>query len=196
MGARIDLTFEHDYEIDVLPELPGRAKDRTFYFPPGRKHGSIGLVVQVKPRGGDPWHGIVLADSDGLAAFVSSCPHPGELCLAAGTNGFVVDVSDPGGATPLPTSPITDVRPAPEDELLLLADETTVAALGRDGLVWRTGRLCWDGLRVRVVEKGVVRGEGWSPVEGRMIPFTVNLADGVSEGGARPEDYSSDETRG
>lgn len=191
MTTRIDLTFAHEYEVEILDELPGRAISRTYYYPPESKRGSIGLAVNVMPHVGDAWHGMILMDSDGAEAFVTSCPNPHEICLIAGPTGYIINVRNPGEATELPLAPITDVRPVLEDAVLVLADESTVGAWGRTGLAWRTPDLCWDDLRIRTIEDGIVQGEGWTPVEERMVSFSVRLADGSAKGGARPDDYSA-----
>jgi len=67
--------------------------------------------------------------------------------------------------------------------LLVMAGFHTLAAWGRDGMAWETGRLSWEGLRLGEVEGGVMHGWGWEMRTDKELPFTVDLRTGAHEGG-------------
>jgi hypothetical protein len=56
--------------------------------------------------------------------------------------------------------------------------------VGRDGLLWATQRISWDGFRNIRLGHEIVEGEAWSPLDDRWSPFRVNLADGSVVGGS------------
>lgn len=71
--------------------------------------------------------------------------------------------------------------------MLLIADETTIAGWGDEGLLWCTERLGFDQVTIDNVADGFVYGRGWSPVTDGFVDFEVSLADISHEGGASPE---------
>jgi hypothetical protein len=71
-----------------------------------------------------------------------------------------------------------------------LADFTTLAAYGPGGLIWRTGEISWDGVRVTDVIRNDIKGIAWSSPEQREVEFTVYLETGIHSGGAEPPAHS------
>jgi hypothetical protein len=69
---------------------------------------------------------------------------------------------------------------------LVFCTFTGLEAFGRDGALWRTRQLSWDGLRSLRVEDGDLVGEGGTFAGDRWIGFRVDLASGTAVGGAYP----------
>jgi hypothetical protein len=78
------------------------------------------------------------------------------------------------------------VRVVRERGLLVFADYLVLTAWGRNGKLWATERLSWDGLRITEVTADEVRGFGWEAPADREVAFVVDLATGRHRGGARP----------
>lgn len=73
MSARVDLVFSHEYEVELVAELPGGSGGRRFYYPGAKDAGgSDGLLLGVTPSFGAPWLGIfALEDVAGLSGVFS-----------------------------------------------------------------------------------------------------------------------------
>jgi hypothetical protein len=185
MNARVDLTFRHEYEVELVEELPGGSGDRRVYFPGAKESGGKdGLLLRIDPQAGEPWLGVfAIGDVAGLNA-VSSCPNPREVCVVSGGIGCIVRADDPGRWARVPVVPVTDVRPVPEHALLLLADFTAIAAWGVGGQVWKARSLACDDLRIDGVGADVVSGRGWDPARSQYVGFKVDLTTGRHEGGS------------
>ena len=56
-------------------------------------------------------------------------------------------------------------------------------AFGESGLVWRTIRLSWGGVRDVVIDGEQLTGEGWNTIDETWQPFRVDLVRGLAEGG-------------
>jgi hypothetical protein len=67
---------------------------------------------------------------------------------------------------------VTGVQMARDQGLILFADDTTITAYGRSGLVWSSERLCWDDLKIVGVDGDQVIACGYdAPTEsdGRFV---------------------------
>ena len=197
MTLPIALGFAHNYEIELLDELPQPSDgEPILYYPGASSHGRDGLLIRVVPKEGKSWVGVFAFGAQTGEGFsgIFSCPEPNELCVVASWLGVIVRADDPKRYQALKIFPITDLRQSIDDGLLLFADNTTIAAWGRHGLAWWTQRLGWDGVEIQDVSSHRLTGRGWSPVISAHVPFEVNLADGTHTGGTRPEDYRGSRT--
>jgi hypothetical protein len=68
--------------------------------------------------------------------------------------------------------------------LLFNNQDLEFLCVGREGLLWATQRISWDGFRELRLDHETVEGEAWSPLDDRWSPFRVNLADGSVVGGS------------
>jgi hypothetical protein len=184
-----DARFPADYHCEVLDELPNRASPR-WYFPGGTQVGGrAGLIVGVQPALGDEWVG-VFAFGDvsrrGVNA-VLSMPNPQQVCVISRGEGYIVDAVSAREIEAISMIPILGVVPAPAKALWLMHDFSRVRAYGRDGLVWSTPALSWDGIEILEVTDTELRGTAWDSPNHKHVPFAIDLATGAYEGGASPE---------
>ncbi len=155
-------SFEPEYLIEVDPEFPADgvwADPVHCYDCEGSPSDAVGtrwgapFVVRVTPtKTGQSWIGMF--ESGGLgegASEAHACPHPAQLCIVVGGLAYLVNAESPSdGATPLLT-PVTQIVAVDNPPQLLLVTFSELVALGRSGIVWRSGRVALDGLRVETV---------------------------------------------
>src|ERR1051326_1056274 len=162
---------EHDFDAAAFVAQPQLVKlgDRSsglFFFPPDieREIDNIAHVaVRVVPSGTAAWTGVFACgfDSNKVASGLYSHPDPDRLCVVAGGYGDIMIVRDPELYERVIAQPVVSVHPAAEAGLLLFVDFTHISAYGHEGIVWRSERLTWEGLRITGVSGTTVHGYGW-----------------------------------
>ncbi|HKO11806.1 MAG TPA: hypothetical protein VJV22_07555 [Acidobacteriaceae bacterium] len=184
------MSFPHAWQAEILPQRPAILPQRHFTYPREAEEVERGaLEVMVRPSAGAPFLAtFALGFADRTApSGLWSCPDPNALCALAGGYAYFVDTRDPERFTFLKFRPVLDVRPAPEQNLLLFCGSYAIVAWGAQGLAWTTGRLSWEGLRITEICDGELRGFGWDLMTDQEIPFAVNLATGqLLRGGIEP----------
>ena len=186
------LAFPHDYDVELLDDLPGGSQvEEQLYFPSNRaSEGKDGIAVRVKPSKGAQWIGIFsfgTPSAQGLKG-VFSCPDSKSLLVVSAGRGYFVRSDKPGLWLNAPCFPITDVRPVVDRGLLIFADRTTVAAWDKRGLLWRTPRIAWDEVKITEIDGEFLHGKASDPTVG-PVDFQVNLKTGAHEGGSTPDRY-------
>jgi hypothetical protein len=187
---RFEFSFPRNYEVRVLEsEPPVHPLEKLYHFPVELEEGDRnGAFVRVTPGHGPAWTGFFAQgfDSNHVLSAVCSCPDPDSVCVIAGGYAYVVKVSDPSQWFRIEQRPVTELQVLPRHELLLFAGFTTITALGRQGIVWTTERLSWEGLRISGPQGDILRGMAWDAISDREVPFEVDLKTGKHSGGARP----------
>jgi hypothetical protein len=156
------------------------------------------LEVLVRPAGGEPFLATcALGFRDpAVPTAVWATPHPEWICTVSGGYAYLIDTAEPSQFIFLRYRPVMQVlpylpqtTPSPLDArpsssgLLLFAGQQSILAWGRDGEMWESERLSWEGiteLRIEAEAGGdVLRGRGWDLQTDREIPFALNLETGV-----------------
>jgi len=182
----IDLAFPHSYETEQLPELPGtgRFDVPVLYFPvPQTRPEHNGLWLKMFPAAGEPWIGVFafLFDSPHSFSRVVSVPDPDCVCVISGSAGYIVNVMQPEIWEKV-VIPVLSIRSLQEYDLIVFADFTSLAAYGRNGLAWRSPRLCWDELKILRVTQNTIEGTGYDPTNSVSSEsrFAVDILTGRS----------------
>jgi hypothetical protein len=182
----IERDFEMEYVVEVVAELsPENESDRLFFPAFAREGGGDGVSVRVRSNT-DAWTGTFAfgyPSSESLTR-VLSFPSRDHLCVVSRGAGYVVRAADPEDWYRVETFPIFDARPVVDRGLLLFSDFTTIAAYGPRGLVWKTERISWDGLRISATNAGYAWARAWNG--NREVSVRVDLRDGSAEGGVAP----------
>ena len=76
---------------------------------------------------------------------------------------YLVNTANPQDCSPLTLSQSGNVRVVVPQSLLALAAFTSIQAIGRDGSVWKSERLCWDDLKIVEFREEILRGVGSEP---------------------------------
>jgi hypothetical protein len=144
------------------------------------------LLLQVHPAGGGTFLATcALGFTDpAMPTGIFSCPNPHELCAVAGGYAYIIDTAAPQRSTHIPLKPVAEVLVLAEQALLVFVGFHMVAAWGREGLAWQTGRLSWEGIRIAGVEGNSLRGFGWSMPADKEVEFAIDLRTGAHTGGA------------
>jgi hypothetical protein len=147
----------------MLPGLPGTGPRPEQFSATGGGTHREGLVVRFEPETGSPWVGnFVIAGGQGYIV------HPENR---QSTHLF-------GGAV------MQTYRVVQPDLLVVGHQGIAFEAIGREGRVWHTPRLSWDGFRTVRIENGRIMGEAWNPIGGLWHEFEVDVATGRSSGGS------------
>jgi len=101
----------------------------------------------------------------------------------AGGYAYVANSLAPERCAQVGLKPVVAVHSAVAARLLLFVGFHTIVAWGRDGLMWETGRLSWEGVTVTSVDEREVRGLGWDLRGDVEVEFVVELATGSFTGG-------------
>ncbi len=190
MTNRMDLTFPHTWQAEVLTAPPLITPARQFTYPQqiaGEEDALArgALFLQIRPAtGGTFLATCALGFKDpSMPTAVLACPNPDELCALAGGYAYLIDTTHPERSTHLPLKPITEARALAEHSLLLFSGFHTLLAWGRDGFLWQTQRLTWEGLRITSIEGNQLHGIGWNLPTDKDLSFTVDLTTGQHTGG-------------
>jgi hypothetical protein len=183
-------SFPHTWSVEVLKVPPLIAPARQFTYPKlvaGEEDAMArgALLLMVRPaQGGSFLATCALGFTNAtMPSGIYACPNPDELCAVAGGYAYVIDASRPERSTHIPLKPVVQVLATPSHDLLLFVGFHTIHAWGREGEVWKTERLSWEGIRVTGVDGDTLHGTGWNMFTDQDVPFTVDLRDGSHEGG-------------
>ncbi len=176
MGTRMPAKFE------VLPGLPSNGPLSEPFTATGQGTHREGYVVRFSPANGESWVGNFQRGSTRFETVVEH-PNQHDLIVIAGGQGYVVDPSDRIKRNYM-SSNIDAVFPIAELRMILLTNGLWVEALASDGLLWRSQRISWDGMRNYRLDGSTLLGEAWLPWEDRWIPFEVDVQTGSVRGGS------------
>lgn len=178
---KLDFTFQHDWQAEILPARPLILPPRRFVYPREADEVERGaLEVMVRPPAGEPFLAtFALGFADPIAPTgLWSCPNREELCALSGGYAYVVNALQPERSTHLPFRPVLEVRALREQALLLFAGHHALMAWGAEGQAWQSARLSSEGLRIEQIHGNELRGFGWNLLTDREVPFSIDLRTG------------------
>lgn|SRR5689334_3586138 len=180
--------FPRSYEVDIVRDLPNTSMRRV-YFPGGSElSGRDGLVVSVRPFSGPRWFGVFGFGGGGMTA-LSSTPDINTLLVVSQGAGYFVKADNPEWWRETDhVFPVIGLHAVPALGRIVLHDHTTVAAFGAGRILWRTGRLSFDGIVIHRIGADYIDGEGWDPTSGVAPTFRINTMTGEYQGGANPDE--------
>jgi hypothetical protein len=182
----IDSTFAHDWQAEILAARPLILPKRQFVYPAQVEEVERGaLEVLIRPATGDlPFLATcALGFADpAVPTGVWSCPDPSSICIAAGGYVYLIDTRDPARWQQVEYRPVLEIRALPG--LLLFSGFHSLLAWGREGKLWQTARLSWDGVRITAIDADTITGLGWDMRTDQELTFEVDLRTGRHKGGA------------
>lgn len=189
------LTLPQQWRAEVLAGAPLIAPARQFTYPrqvageeDAMARGALQLLVHPA-AGGTFLATCALGFRDpSMPTGVFACPNPSELCAVAGGYAYIIDTASPDRSTHIPLKPVVEVLVLADHGLLVFVGFHAIVAWGREGLVWQTARLSWEGIRITGVqtdEAGAARlhGFGWNMMTDKEVEFSVDLRTGTHTGG-------------
>lgn len=172
---------EHTHaEFEILNGLPPYGPSPVPFSSTGQGTHREGFVVKFRPTKAEQWVGNF---QPGLTSFHKVLVHPNHkyFVVVSGGEAYVVDpvthslVANFGGS-------IETAFEIPSQNAVLFSNGLWFELLGPSGLMWKTRRLSWDGMRNLQVLPSSVVGEGWCFDE-TWHRFSVELSDGKATGG-------------
>lgn len=184
------LLFPHTWSVEVLKTPPMIAPARQFTYPrqiAGEEDALArgALLLMVRPSAGGSFLATCALGftNPSMPTGVYPCPRPDELCAVAGGYAYVIDTAHPERSTHIPLKPVVQVLAVPSHSVLIFVGFHNLYAWGRDGEVWKTARLSWEGIRITGIDGDTLHGIGWNMFTDQDVPFTVDLRDGSHQGG-------------
>lgn len=171
--------------VRILPGLPAYGPAAEPFPSNGIGAHREGVVVEFEGHDGQTWVGNFQpgATSYNVVFDTFGTDRP---VVVAGGRAYVVDVSarkvtEQFGET------IDWALELPDRRLIVFADGIGFAARNRDGVVWKSGRVSWDGMRDLTHEGRVVRGYAYSWLNDDYKSFELDLDSGEFTGGSYVE---------
>ncbi|HTJ30428.1 MAG TPA: hypothetical protein VL346_08005 [Acidobacteriaceae bacterium] len=183
--------FPHSWTAEILPRRPMILPARHYIYPATVdevEKGALEALIQParKSENSQPFLATcALGFRDPVAPTgLWSMPHPDWLCAVSGGYAYLIDTASPERFVHLRYRPVLAIQSyLPKNEslsggLLLFVSHHTILAWGRDGEVWESGRLSWEGVTIERIEDGYLYGRGWDLMTDRETPFTLDIANG------------------
>lgn len=178
----LDLSFPTNYICEVLLELPN-GKLKHYFYPNGTTEGGKdGILISIYPHR-DKWLGTFYGEvlSSKSLNKVLSWPDPDKICVVSLGTGFIVDVNNPEKFEIVDLVPLLQVISSKEHGLIIFASYTNLIAYNRNGVLWKTNRISWDGLKITGLSESFLEGEYQDIRSDSDVNFKVNLSSGDLE---------------
>jgi hypothetical protein len=177
------MSFQHNWEAQVLEARPMILPPRHFTYPREADEVERGaLEVMVRPAGSKPQPFLATCAVGFRDAAVPSgiwtAPNATEICVVSGGYAYLIDTTAPERFTMIPYRPVLEVRAAVAEGLLLFVGHRSILAWGREGRTWETEKLSDEGVAIKAIDGGVLRGVGWEMMRDTERPFAVDLQSG------------------
>lgn len=178
----ISLQFEHDYEIEQIPERLNFVEyPKKVYYPgASQKGGKDGVELKVIPRNGEPWIGSFAYGHPRQSSLnkVMSCPNPQEVCVISSGAGYIVRVDNPLEWRAVRSIPTCDARAIVTNRLLVLSDFTKLVAYGDAGIKWEAANLSSDGITITEIADSRLSLLAWDAASQKKLRVVIDLNDG------------------
>ena len=179
-----DLELPHEYELGIEDELLN-GLDVRYFSESDSQSGSDGIIVKVGGASKRSWLGI-FAFGMGTFSGVFAMPEKKTFCTVSRGIGYIVPVEFPEFWKMAECFPIVDVRVSVKHNIVIFADCTGLIAYGEMGLLWRTNRLAFDGLKITGITGNFVVGEYFDIRTEKIESFRVDLFNGSSTASQPP----------
>lgn len=184
----LELRFPHQYEARLVAQnepIHGEVLDFSGISSVADRKP---LVVEVTPYEGKAWTGLFHKDTHFFEAVsgVFTSPNENVVLVVSGGQGYLVDVVNPNVSEAIRFVPILNISDLPEKGLVIFSDFTNLFAYGASGLVWRSARISYDGIKLERISGTRIEGLAWQAPGDRWVPFTIDPDTGQHEGGADP----------
>jgi hypothetical protein len=169
-------------KFEILSGLPTSGDWPEQFSATGMGTHREGTVVKFYPDTQPAWVGNFQRGMTGLSAAIEH-PNGTHAIVVANGQGYVVDVANRqmiecfGGI-------IDSMFRVPNQNVIIFGDCTNFLAYGPNGILWRSGRVSWDGIRSVTVKDRELVGEAWTPMGETWKPFAVDVTSGVVRGGS------------
>lgn len=179
----VDLSFSHRWEAEILAARPPILPARHFVYPHTAEEVERGaLEVMIRPGAANTMPFLATCAlgfrDPAVPTGLWSTPKPEEICAVAGGYAYVIDTAAPERFTMIAYRPVLTVHPVAPENLLLFVGNRSIIAWGPDGQAWESTRLSDEGVIVREIDGGLLRGTGWQMMSDCEKSFALDLCTG------------------
>jgi hypothetical protein len=159
--------------LDELPDAPGA--ERILHFPQATTRGGHdGLMLRISPAHSSSWIGIFQFDDFPLSALAVA--DETRFYVVSKGIGYLVTADAPEEYQLLRMFPIVGFYTVPDSSMVILHDFTDVYAMGPNGVIWHTGRLATDDVRITEVDAHHIKGTAF--YHGAEVSFVIDVQTG------------------
>lgn len=145
---------------------------------------AIGSTVLVRFTAATiEWVGQFVGGGLGGISRVLATPHPGCCCVIADGRAYLIDLEAMPPRAEVVMDCVRSAETSSSPPLLVLADWTNAAAVGPEGVRWRTERLAIDDLTIVAITPSGVVLECDSPGVGGIREIVLDPSTGQQIGG-------------
>ncbi len=174
---------ERKISFEILPGVPGTGS-KIYHFHEKEGTFSEGLAVKFTLEDGSAWIGnFQFGDYDLSGIFEFDDKQ--SVCVVARGVGYFLYVKKPSNYEVLSCYPIIEVRAVPHRQIFVFADFTKLTAYGPQGLLWKTPRISWDGIKITEVTPELIIGLAWDSPKQQNERFEIDVITGHHRGGAQ-----------
>jgi hypothetical protein len=178
-----DGSFPHRWQAEILESRPLILPNRHFVYPTHAEEVERGaLEVLIRPAGSAQEFLATCAlgfRDPAVPTGLWATPNQAEICAVSGGYAYIIDTAAPERFTMIPYRPVLEIRPVPEQGLLLFIGHHAIIAWGANGQAWQSERLTSEGLTIASIDGQVLHGQGWDMMTDQEIPFTLDLRTGL-----------------
>jgi hypothetical protein len=139
---------------------------------PGGLRATPAAIAILRPTAAEAF---VLASAFVELGALYAAPDSALLCVVDRFHSAVlVDTTQPQNQSRLPVDPV-GVAAALDENLLLLADRTSITAVGRGGVAWKSDHIFTDDLHIRRTDNGRIVCRGWNYSVSSTRPVEITL---------------------
>jgi len=174
--------------FDVLPGLPPYGPAAHPFPQDGTRAHSEGQVVRFLPDTTEAWIGNFQRSGNGpdlVLEFFDSR----KVLVVAGGEPYLVDPRT-RTCSDFAIPNISQVLEVPDLDLMIFGDGLGFVGINSAGVLWKSPRISWDGMRNVRVEGAKLYGEAFTPDGDSWHHFELNLSDGTCEGSIYARDMS------
>lgn len=162
--------FGPNYTVEVDPPFP---PDGTWDCPiiefdtDGRAYPSTifdvrtALIARIEPAERPAWLGVFANGGIGRVDETFACPGPGQLCVVSEGIAYLVSVDSPTNGAVIVQDGVNHVSADTEHQLLLLANDLDLVAVGATGPAWQSRGLALDGLSIAGADADGIHCHAW-----------------------------------
>jgi hypothetical protein len=168
--------------IRILPSLPAYGPLAEPFPSDGAGAHREGLVVEFTCEDGPAWSGNFQRGLSSFDAVFTTFGADRPLIIAGGT-AYLLDVASRreveefGGGIPWGLE-------LEDRKCLVLSNGCDFEARARHGVIWRSGRVSWDGMRDLTHRGDKLFGSAYSPIDDDYTAFVLDLNTGRFTGGS------------
>lgn len=187
--------FAHDWQAEILPARPLVLPTRHFVYPQQAEEVERGALEVLVLPANVPEEESSPQRPPSAKEFLATCalgfrdpavptglwstPNPQEICAIAGGYAYIISTTAPDRFTMIPYRPVLEVRPLPEQNLLLFVGHHSILAWGPNGQAWQSDKLSSEGLTLEAIDGPILHGLGWDLMTDRETPFALDLKTGL-----------------